>query len=363
MNLTVERDALVDALAFVGRQVKPSKIPMWCSVLLRASSDTLFLAGHQQECWSGATIPAQVETGGSWALPASDLSALAKALPKGSHIKIKVSGPMAAVSCGRSRYQLGVLSGEDFPELFAPKDAASVDLDGAAVARLFGVPAAAPDPGHPQIFKQGACLQFCDTRIRSLASDGLKLIAVSAPIKARAPTIFVHKSKLDDILAIGKAGCRLDISDTLLSCAVGGRTFTTKLLDAKPINYDRIIPPADGSYIECDRGDLTAAIQRLQITGGTINFVWGAEPAELRLVTRGEAGSEVVPCSGIGITAGNISAPAAQLLTLLNAASSEMIRLASPDASQPLRLVAPSDADLILVQMPCRADINIAQAA
>jgi DNA polymerase-3 subunit beta len=119
-------------------------------------------------------------------------------------------------------------------------------------------------------YLNGLLLELGDQRLRSVATDGHRLALCDIPLahggNTRQQVIIPRKGvfELHRMLS-GEGELRLSIGSNHIRAEVDGLRFTSKLIDGRFPEYERVIPKGADQGIKADRGTLRQALQRTAI--------------------------------------------------------------------------------------------------
>lgn len=363
MKLTVERDALSDAIAALSvRRLARATVPILQHILITAGDGRMRMLSHDLNSCSTATIPAEIERAGSVALPASELSGLITAFTSGSQVRLDVVGTIAKIASGRARYTLVALSPDDFPEPLKPRDPCAFSVAASEIEWLFGTTQSATCRETTRPYLNGVCLKLDEAgRLTACATDAYRLVEVKTEHEiAGLPTIIVPRESVGDVLQMAKKGeVQIEIAKNAFSIASGDRHFTTRLIDAEFPAYEKIIPPANGNCLKIDRVALLRALQRIDVISterSVARMQWDGDPQEISLKMDGNgSGEEMIECAcAEGTKEGMFAVPAAQLVATLQVSEADTLDLFIPDSSQAMLIRDPNDSTFRALQMPVR---------
>src|SRR5687768_14276023 len=122
MELTISKRNFLRGLARThGVADRKSSMPILSNILLTTeSTGTLRFAATDLYLGVAATAPAEVKKGGSVAVAARTLFDIVKNLPEGDVQWTVGPNHAAEIRCGKVRYRIPGMPGDDFPPLPAP---------------------------------------------------------------------------------------------------------------------------------------------------------------------------------------------------------------------------------------------------
>ena len=142
MELTIDKRSFLKGLARThGVADRKSSMPILSNILLTTeSTNTLRLAATDLYLGVTATAAAEVTSGGSVAVAARTLFDIVKNLPEGQ-VTWKVGPNNAAeIRCGKVKYKIPGMPGDDFPPLPNAERGEFVALDADRVGDLIARP-------------------------------------------------------------------------------------------------------------------------------------------------------------------------------------------------------------------------------
>jgi DNA polymerase-3 subunit beta len=194
---------------------------------------------------------------------------ICKSLPEGSNIEFSVDSGKATVKAGRSRFTLSTLPAADFPSVEASAGDILLSLEQSLVKQLIDGTAFAMAQQDVRYYLNGLYLEVLGGRLRVVATDGHRLALATAPDKVDAPdagVIIPRKGVLElSRLLEGDTPVELAIGSNHIRAANQQFTFTSKLVDGKFPDYERVIPKNPDKAVVGDRGDLKQAFTRTAI--------------------------------------------------------------------------------------------------
>ncbi|SER99924.1 DNA polymerase-3 subunit beta [Propionibacterium cyclohexanicum] len=247
MKITVDRDVLAEAVAWVARSLpnRPS-VPILKGLLIRAQDDTVYMSSFDYETSAKITVNAQVDEEGEALVSGKLLSEIARSLP-GRPVRISTAANHAELICGSARFTLQTLPVEDYPNLpQMPSATGTVDSEEFAQAVTQVVVAAGRDELLP-VFT-GVRMEINDDRLSLLATDRYRMalrelnwnptssqLDASALVPARvlAETARSMSSGEKVTLALASAVDAEGLIGFLGEGAAGSRELTTRLLDGE----------------------------------------------------------------------------------------------------------------------------------
>ena len=271
MKFSIARDALIKPLNLVAGVVERRQtLPILSNVLLVLEDKTLSLTGTDLEVELVGRVELEAAgVDGEVTVPARKLVDICKSLPEGSTIEFLLEAGKATVKAGRSRFTLSTLPAADFPAVEGGAGAVALSLDQSLVKQLIDSTAFAMAQQDVRYYLNGLYLEILGGRLRVVATDGHRLALATAPALVEAAdtgVIIPRKGVLElSRLLGGSAPLELAIGTNHIRAANEQFTFTSKLVDGKFPDYERVIPKNADKSVVGERGELKQAFTRTAI--------------------------------------------------------------------------------------------------
>tara|TARA_B100000929_G_scaffold143467_1_gene113538 strand:- start:504 stop:1604 length:1101 start_codon:yes stop_codon:yes gene_type:complete len=365
MQFTVQRRDMLSALqTVIGVVERRQTMPILSNVLIQGDNNQLTLTATDLELELVTHCPAVIETPGSVAIPARKLLDICRGLPDDSEIQCRQEGSQTRVQSNRSRFTLAVLSGEDWPHLDEVESGQTISIPENTLKGLLDRTHFAMAQQDVRYYLNGLLLSLRSDRVRCVATDGHRLalsdahidVDVDEAIQAIIPRKGV--TELVRLLGNSDAEIRLMLSNKHLRLQLPGLSFTTKLIDGRFPDYERVIPAQPEQEMTAHRDTIRQALSRTAILSnekfGGVRLTLGDHTLKLQAqnVEREEAEDEIeVSYDGQPLEIGfNVT----YLLDALGAMDSDEFVLALSGADSSGLLQAVGDESSRYVVMPMR---------
>jgi len=361
----IGRDALLKPLQAVSGIVeRRHTLPILANVLLEVKEGRLYVTATDLEMqitahtdWAGKE--AQAITVG-----ARKLQDLLRALPDDTTLNVEASGSKLTVRSGRSRFNLQTLPAADYPRMGVATDRLQTltlpQRDLRALLRSVEFAMAQQDIRY---YLNGMLLVTDKGSLQAVATDGHRLswasLAVSGEFE-RQEVILPRKT----VLELGKLLGDVDdpVTLELLASQVrfrfGNVELTSKVVDGKFPDYNRVIPTGHSKMLVLERPQLLATLQRAAILSNEkfrgVRVVLA--PQTLKIIctnTEQEEAEEELEVAYRGDPL-DIGFNVTYLLDVLQNLGSEQVQLAFGDANSSALVTVPERSDFKYVVMPMR---------
>lgn len=365
MHIRTNREALVPVLLKVGGVVERRQtLPVLGNLLISASDGTVEMSGTDLEVEVKASLAAQVLSGGEITVPARKLIDICRALPEGVEVTLRQEKERFLVLAGRSRFTLSTLPAGDFPSMEGSSGEERIELEQGQLKDLLDRTAFAMAHQDVRYYLNGLLLEVRPDRLVAVATDGHRLAKVELEMESDVgdglQVIVPRKTVLElgRLLAGGQAPVTLDLGERSFRAVADGVVLTSKLVDGRYPDYDRVIPAGTDRIAVVDRELLRQALQRTAILsnekykGVRLHFDSGLLRLQAHNPEQEEAEEELeidyqAEPAAIGFNVG-------YLLDVLNVLGTNEVRFAFSDASSSAVLTGGGQEGEVYVVMPMR---------
>lgn len=272
MMINTTREALLDPLLQISGVVERRQtLPILANVLIQCHGNHAVLTATDLEVEMRTRAECDCSEEFELTLPARKLLDICKALPEGAAIKLKIDGERATLTSGRGRYVLGMLAASEYPAIETTVSNSQFKITEKQLKGLIEKTSFAMAQQDVRYYLNGMLLEVTSNRVRAVATDGHRLalsdVAVDLGDFEEQRIILPRKAVLElgRMLRDNDDPVAVDISTNHVRFTHGTTTFTSKLIDGRFPDYERVIPPAGTSTLEVDRDVLKQALQRASI--------------------------------------------------------------------------------------------------
>lgn len=367
MKFVISREALLKPLNLVAGVVERRQtLPILSNVLLVLDGNQLSITGTdlEVELVGRVQLEQAPESGGEITVPARKLADICKSLPDNCDIEFTLEEQRVVIRSGRSRFTLSTLSANDFPNVEEGPSAQDFQVKQGDLKRLIDRTSFAMAQQDVRYYLNGMLWEVTPGLLRVVATDGHRLAVCSleGAINAADKTQVILPRKgvieLGRLLLSENDDVKVVIGANHIRATTEEFTFTSKLVDGKFPDYERVLPKASTKTVFGSRDDLRQAFSRaailsnekyrgvrLQLSDGNLEIVANNPEQE-------EAEETVsVEYSGESLEIGfNVS----YLLDVLGVLSSDTVKLSLSDANSSALLEEAESGDSVYVVMPMR---------
>ena len=366
MKFVVSREALLKPLQLVAGVVERRQtLPVLSNVLLVLNGDQLSLTGTDLEVEIvGRVQLEQAGESGEITVPARKLVDICRSLPDGSNIEFFQEEQRIIVKSGRSRFTLSTLAASDFPNVEDSPGNLQFSCAQQEIKRLIERTAFAMAQQDVRYYLNGMLWEVRQDQLRVVATDGHRMAMCTRAVAVNSAEIIQAILPRKGVLELSRllddstAQVEITLSANHIRVTSAEYTFTSKLVDGKFPEYERVLPRGGNKVVIGSRLELKQAFGRtailsnekyrgvrLLLSDGVLTIVANNPEQE-------EAEEQVtVDYSGDSLEVGfNVS----YLQDVANVINHENIKITLSDANSSALIEEPENSDSLYVVMPMR---------
>jgi DNA polymerase-3 subunit beta len=271
MKLSAAREVFLKPLqAVIGVVERRQTMPILSNVLLVARDGRLSVTATDLEVELVADVDLDVETGGEITVSGRKLLDICRALPEAAAVTVNVSGEKLFVKSGRSKFSLTTLPAAEFPTVEDIKAGQTITVPQDVLGRLIEKTHFSMAQQDVRYYLNGMLLETGGKHLRAVATDGHRLALAQAELDGASldeqQVIVPRKGVLElQRLMSGEGSVDIELGANHVRIQLDGIRFTSKLIDGRFPEYDRVIPKESSNELTADRGLLKGALQRTAI--------------------------------------------------------------------------------------------------
>ena len=274
MKLQLIRETLLEPLQTVIGVVEAKQtLPILSNVLLNLQKNTLSVTGTdlEVELIGQSQLTQDTPQDHKITLPGRKLIDICKALPENAPIELYQDKEQMIIRSGKSRFTLSTLPTEEFPATDIIKSIASFSAPQNDMLNMLKRTAFSMAQHDVRYYLNGILMEVVSGKIRCIATDGHRLAMNSFELKTqtdhRMQVIIPRKGVLELIRLLDDSEALIDviIGNNLLRVSSTEYTFTTKLIEGRYPEYNRVIPKNNSNHITLEKSLLIKALKRSAI--------------------------------------------------------------------------------------------------
>lgn len=365
MKLSIQREDLLKPLQqIIGAVEKRQTMPALSNVLLQCDSQQLSLTATDLEIELISKISLMSDEPGETTLPAKKLLDICKSLSADATININIEGDKAIVKSGRSRFSLATLPASDFPSLDELSALITINMTQTQFKTVIEKSSFAMAQQDVRYYLNGLLFDLSAEGIRSVATDGHRLSyseqLMPLDVTENKQVIIPRKGilELNRLLQHNDENVEIAIGSNHIRVKMDNLLYTSKLIDGRFPDYNRVIPERGDNLLVIDRNEFKQALVRASILSNEkfrgIRLLLSNEVIKLQSHNpdHEEANVELeAQYTGDEIEIGfNVN----YMLDVLNVSSSEQVNISLQDSNSSCLVQFPDDEHSKYVIMPMR---------
>ena len=271
MKILTNRENLLNPLIHAGGVVERRQtLPILSNILINTHPDSLSITATDLEVELKTRADGSCDEERSFTLPARKLLDICKALPDAAAIDVTVEGEKAVLKSGRSRFTLGLLPAQDYPVIEPSMSIHRVEIEERAIKRLLDKTQFSMAQQDVRYYLNGMLLEADGEMLRTVATDGHRL-AVSELAHSAEDTKFQVILPRKAVLEIAKLlhesdeKIQIELSNNHIRIYKAELVFTSKLIDGRFPDYQRVVPSDCDRRVRVDRASFRQALTRASI--------------------------------------------------------------------------------------------------
>ena len=272
MKFSIQREDFLKPLQqVIGVVERRQTLPVLGNVLLNANKKSIRLTATDLEVELQSHINVAVTEIGDITLPARKLLDICRTLPAEAQLDISVKKDRALVRSGKSRFTLSTLPATEFPVIDKIKSARKFSLQEGALHGLIERTAFAMAQQDVRYYLNGLMLEPVSGTLRAVATDGhrLAMCELMADVGEGVDQQVIVPRKgiqeLQRLLEAKDADVQVEIGSNHIRITTDELRFTSKLIDGRFPDYQRVMPKNADKRLLINRELLRQALTRTSI--------------------------------------------------------------------------------------------------
>ena len=270
MKFQADRETLLKPIqAVVGVVERRQTMPILANMLLVANEHGLSVTATDLEVELVASATLDVAQAGEVTVPGRKLLDICRALPDGAKVSVSLDKGKLVIKSGRSRFTLSTLPAAEFASVDDIQSRQQVEIGREVVSELIDRTHFAMAQQDVRYYLNGMLVELREGHIRAVATDGHRLAMCEAETKTgdTIQVIVPRKGVLELHRMLGNAegNATVAFGTNHLRVTLGNARLTTKLIDGRFPDYERVLPKGGDKDVIADRQLLREALQRASI--------------------------------------------------------------------------------------------------
>ena len=272
MKFTTEKTQIVDSLQNAAAVAERRQtIPILANLRLKIVEGKLEVTATDLEIQIKTYSDLiEIQEEGETTVSARKMSELCRSLPEGENVNFSLSNGKLTVSASNFHADFATISSDDFPEIEINEEQTPVTLESGILKRILSKTSFSMASQDVRYYLNGMLLETDGSRINGVATDGHRLAFSSAKSSSEAPearNILPRKAvlELSKILRLKNEDIKITFGNSSFSIQDENLDFSTKLIDGKFPDYEKVLPSGEPSSLEVSKEKLQSALSRASV--------------------------------------------------------------------------------------------------
>jgi len=365
MKFSIERDLLLKPLqSLCGVVEKRQTLPILSNLLVKVEKNKLYLTATDLEVEMHTSISVKGTDPGETSFSARKFLDICRTLPEGALIDVSKDASKVTIKSGKSRFSLTTLDPSEFPSVDAVEQGVSFSIAQNTFRRLIENTQFAMAQQDVRYYLNGLMLELSQKGLRCVATDGHRLAMCDGDVEIRTPEIKQVIVPRKAIIELGRLldttddEIRVDVGTNHIHTVFGETTFTSKLIDGRFPDYQRVVPQGGNKIVIADKELLKQSLTRVSILsnekyrGVRFTVSDGLLQVQAHNPDQEEAEEEL----SVDYTGGDleIGFNVTYFIDVLNVIPTDKVQIVLLDSSSSCLIQEPGNEDCKYVVMPMR---------
>lgn len=362
----ISKDVLLKPLqTVVGIVERKQPLPILSNVLIEKNETGIKFVATDLEIQITTEIQDKEFAGKkeSITVAAKKLQEILRVLPENNKITLEVQDSKLLVKVLKSKFTLQTLPAQDFPKVSEQLQNSTIfEIEQKLLKKLIGSVQYAMAQQDIRYYLNGVLLVIEGQLIKLIATDGHRLAYTSAKLATEHPKreVILSRKTINELFKLlndSDEKIKLELAEKQVRISFGEITLTSKVIDGKFPDYDRVIPTYT-NHLTLERQNILQALQRAAILSNEkfrgVRFVMTEK--NMRIISSNSEQEEAQediendyhgPALDIGFNVNYL------LDGLTNATTQEVI-FSFGDSNSSILITVPGNEDFKYVVMPMR---------
>lgn len=275
MQFKINRETLLKPLQLVAGVVERRQtLPILSNILLNVENQELTMTGTDLEVeLQGRIVLEQKVIAGRITVPARKFVDICRTLPTDALLEFSLDdskeGAKLIIRSGRSRFSLATLPASDFPSTEEMPINTQFVIQQHDLRKLVERTQFAMAQQDVRFYLNGMLWEVADNILRGVATDGhrMALSTIDTNVGGAAQVIVPRKAivELMRLLTDTNSDVEISLGANQLRAKTAEYRFTSKLIDGRFPDYEKVIPVGGDKILMLERDLLAQALNRVAI--------------------------------------------------------------------------------------------------
>lgn len=267
MNIIVDKKTLHGAVSIVEKAVSSKNINRILYGIYLSADDGLTLKATDLDISIESKIEANVIEKGDIVLNSAMFADIVRKLPV-DEVSMKKEGNLVRIYSGDVKFDLNVLSGEEFPDFPTVNSDEIIILDSQSLKTAYNMTVGYTSQDDTRPTLKGILMEFVDNKLIFVGLDGYRLCKYTIKdVKNEEKKIIVPAKTIRELIKILPDEGEIEVASSLnhIVFKFDGNTIYSRLIQGNYFDYDRILSKNFTEKALMDKAAFRNAVERANI--------------------------------------------------------------------------------------------------
>jgi len=274
MKFTIDQNQLVAPLQLVSGAVeKRQTLPVLANLLIKVEKGLLSITATDLEIEMSVNLTLQGEyLEGDITVPARKLVDICRSLSSDKSINFTLEDNRLKVQSGRNRFSLSTIAAQEFPNIEDTLFSTKFDVGSQTLKDLLDKTQFAMAHQDVRYYLNGMLFELDDDKLLTVATDGHRLALSKIQLNQKVTSELVQAIvprkgvvEATKLLSSVDQVCSVEFNNNHIRISLAEFVFTSKLVDGRFPDYDKVLPKNAERALVCDRDNVKDAFSRASI--------------------------------------------------------------------------------------------------
>ena len=272
MNFNIKRTDLLPCLQCVSGNIdRRQTLPILSNLLFDIKPNSFSVTTTDMEVELVVEVEVKLGESTRLTLPARKLFDICRSLPDDSELEFNIKDEKAYIESGKSKFTLATLPAQEYPVIDINEETIDFNLSYDKLIGLLENTQFAMAQQDVRYYLNGLMLEISSGNLKAVATDGHRLAFDETDVETSSNEdrqIIIPRKGVTELIRLLQSSqneANIRVSKNHIQVTSGKLSFTSKLIDGKFPDYQRVIPELSETIIVADREDLKNSLARVSI--------------------------------------------------------------------------------------------------
>lgn len=367
MRFTIEQSQLVQPLQLVSGAVeKRQTLPVLGNLLIKVENGQLLITATDLEIEMSVKLALQEEyIEGDITVPARKLVDICRSLSGDKPINFNLDDNRLKIQSGRNRFSLSTIPAQEFPNIEDTMFTTKFEINSQVLKELIDKTQFAMAQQDVRYYLNGMLFELDGKKLLTVATDGHRLALSKLELdqdvtEELVQAIVPRKGVMEaaKLLSSSDASCTVEINNNHIRISQGEYIFTSKLVDGRFPDYDKVLPKNAERILISDRESIKDAFSRASILCNEkfrgVRLILKSDKLTIHANNPEQEEAEIELDVEYSDEEMEIGFNVSYLVDALNAIKTDSVKFNLGDSNSSVLIESSEDSDSLYVVMPMR---------